>query len=190
MKRFLLLVAVTSWPVGCGGSSGVDVTAYSADAAGLDSLFTDLRAALKSNDRATAGALSMSLLPDESAVATALDDDAVEPRRTIAALFVAARPPSEALAAHMFSDNPEYTQINVHGATTEEIAAREPGTVAADEFPGGAQTAAETILRPRMTFYEVEFVEPGHGRGLKFHLFFHDGRQWRMLGPAWRRDER
>jgi hypothetical protein len=45
---------------------------------------------------------------------------------------------------------------------------------------------AEQILRPGMTFYEVEFLEPGKEYGVKYHLFFWDGKQWTMLGPVWR----
>jgi hypothetical protein len=37
-----------------------------------------------------------------------------------------------------------------------------------------------------MTFYEIELVEPGNDAGMKYHLFFHDGKNWKMLGPVWR----
>jgi hypothetical protein len=37
-----------------------------------------------------------------------------------------------------------------------------------------------------MTFYEVEFLEPGKDLGIKYHLFYWDSRQWTMLGPLWR----
>jgi hypothetical protein len=37
-----------------------------------------------------------------------------------------------------------------------------------------------------MTFYEVELLEPGKEYGMKYHLFFWDGKQWTMLGPVWR----
>ena len=37
-----------------------------------------------------------------------------------------------------------------------------------------------------MTFYEVEFLEPGKDAGMKYHLFYWDGKQWSMLGPVWR----
>jgi hypothetical protein len=42
------------------------------------------------------------------------------------------------------------------------------------------------MLRPRMTFYEVELVKPGETAGMVYHLFFWDGAQWTMLGPVWR----
>jgi hypothetical protein len=41
-------------------------------------------------------------------------------------------------------------------------------------------------LRPGVTFYEVEFLEPGKDAGMKYHLFYWDGKQWSMLGPVWR----
>jgi hypothetical protein len=81
---------------------------------------------------------------------------------------------------------PEQTVVKVHGATTEEITKYQDGSVAFNEFPGGAKQAAEQVLRPGVTFYEVEFLEPGKDAGIKYHLFYWDGRQWSMLGPVWR----
>jgi hypothetical protein len=76
--------------------------------------------------------------------------------------------------------------VKVYGATTEEIAMNARGSVVFAEFPGGAIRMAERILRPGMTFYEAEFLEAGKENGVKYHLFFWDGRQWTMLGPVWR----
>jgi hypothetical protein len=58
--------------------------------------------------------------------------------------------------------------------------------VADAEFPGGTVEIAKQILRPGMTFFEIEFLEPGKESGMKYHLFYWDGRQWTMLGPVWR----
>ena len=80
----------------------------------------------------------------------------------------------------------EQTVVRVHGATTEDIRKYQEGSVAFRNFPGGAKQAAEHILRPGVTFYEVEFLEPGKTLGIKFHLFYWDGQQWSMLGPVWR----
>ena len=82
--------------------------------------------------------------------------------------------------------DPARTEIQVHASTTEDLAAYKEGTPAFKEFPGGARKAAETILRPGVTFYELELLEPGKQRGMKYHLLFHDGKQWKMLGPVWR----
>lgn len=76
----------------------------------------------------------------------------------------------------------ERDQVQVHGATTEQIA---EGAPEAAEFPGGARDAARSILRPGMTYYEVELTEPGKDAGTKFHLLYWDGAQWRMLGAVW-----
>jgi len=78
------------------------------------------------------------------------------------------------------------TEVQVHGATTEEIAEYKQDSVPFKEFPGGAQKLAQSVLRPGTKFYEVEFLEPGKDAGMKYHLFFWDGASWRMLGPAWR----
>lgn len=81
---------------------------------------------------------------------------------------------------------PEQKNVQVHAAKTEDIIKYREGSVAFKEFPGGAKKAAEAVLRPGMTFYEVEFLEPGKDAGMKYHLFYWDGKQWSMLGPVWR----
>jgi hypothetical protein len=81
---------------------------------------------------------------------------------------------------------PEQTLVRVRGATTEQIAEYRIGSVAFEEFPGGAQQIAQQWLRPGTTFYQVTFLKPGDERGTTYHLFFWDGRRWAMLGPAWR----
>lgn len=81
---------------------------------------------------------------------------------------------------------PEQTVVKVHGASTEEIRQHQQGSVSYENFPGGARQMAEQILRPGVIFYEAEFLEPGQSRGMKYHLFYWDGKQWSMLGPVWR----
>jgi len=81
---------------------------------------------------------------------------------------------------------PTQTVVQVHGSTTEDIIRYREGSVAYKEFPGGTKRVAEQALRPGMTFYEVEYLEPGKDSGMKYHLMYWDGRQWSMLGPAWR----
>jgi len=81
---------------------------------------------------------------------------------------------------------PTQTVVQVHGATTEDIIRYREGSVAYKEFPGGTKRVAEQALRPGMTFYEVEYLEPGKDSGMKYHLLYWDGKQWAMLGPAWR----
>lgn len=134
-----------------------------------------------------AAALTRGLLVDRDTVFKALKDDA--PTETVdRALTLSRTAPSEdATVAKAFSrGNDKRTEITVHGATTEEIAASRPGPVAKN-FPGGAKTLAQQgTLRPGVTFYEVNFTEPGRTSGMQYHLFFWDGSQWRMLGPVWR----
>ena len=80
---------------------------------------------------------------------------------------------------------PERTVVKVRGATTEGIRQNQEGSIAYENFPGGARQMAERILRPGVTFYEAEFLEPGQPRGIESHLFYWDGEQWSMLGPVW-----
>src|SRR5262249_38797067 len=137
-------------------------------------------------DAKKAAALTRSLLPDEAALKQALRDDA--PADFVKQLVDAAAKLSadDAQAAAVFKREPARSQVNAYAATTEEIKAYVPDSVPFKSFPGGTKRLAEKVLRPGVTFYEVEFVEPGKTDGLKFHMFYWDGAHWRMLGPAWR----
>jgi hypothetical protein len=125
-----------------------------------------------------------SLIPDEARARKALRDDVPpESMRLITGFYrdvVVLEEEADKLA------RPEQTVVEVNAATTEEIASYQKGSVAFSEFPGGARWVAETVLRPGVTFYEVEFLEPGKDDGMKYHLFYWDGEQWTMLGPIWR----
>lgn len=81
---------------------------------------------------------------------------------------------------------PTQTVVKVHAAKTEEIIAYRAGGVAHKEFPGGTRRVAELALKPGITFYEVEYLEPGKDAGMKYHLIYWDGKRWSMMGPAWR----
>jgi hypothetical protein len=156
-------------------------------AAGLKAHFTVLQKAIRDGDTKRALALSKSLLGDEARLRKALEENVdkdvlariVEMHRGYRAL-------SDEKLALAFKAKPEQTEIQVHGATVKDIAKYAKGSVTFKEFPEGARDLAATILRPGLTFYEVEFLEPGKDTGLKFHLFYWDGQGWAMLGAAWR----
>lgn len=76
----------------------------------------------------------------------------------------------------------DQTEVRVHRATTEELIRYEPGSVAARRFPRVAHDMAVKVLRPKMTYYVAEFMEPGKDQGTRTHLFFWDGTQWTLLG--------
>jgi len=167
-------------------SKGGATSKYPATADGLKSLFTDLRAAALGHDNKTAGAMVKGLVPDEASVKKALKDDAGDTAQKMLEMYKQFVPKDDAEAAAIFAGQPERSVIAVHASTTEDLIAYKQGTPAFMEFPGGARAAAEQILRPGVTFYEVELLEPGHDMGMKYHLFFHDGTGWKMLGPVWR----
>lgn len=155
-----------------------------ATAAGLRDHFAKLQAAIRANDTATAAALTKAYFPDDASLAKAIKDATAIPK--VVAMHAQFSSAPDADIARMFATDPSRTEIVVHGATTEEIAAYSPGSVAHSEFPGGAQQAAQSILQPGLTFYEIELLEPGKDQGMKYHLFYHDGKDWKMLGPVWR----
>jgi hypothetical protein len=137
-------------------------------------------------DTKSAAALLASLFPNEERAKKALRDDI--PPETLQKIFDYHKQLRSLMGETNLNDlaRPEQKIVKVHGATTEEIISYAQGSVAYTEFPGGARRIAGQIFRPGMTFYEVEFLEPGKDYGVKYHLFYWDGRQWTMLGPLWR----
>ena len=135
-------------------------------------------------DAAAANKMLKALLPDEARTKLALKDDAPATlAKTIAAEY-AKIPAGEFDASKMLTA--EKSKVSVYAATTEELIKYANGSVAHVEFPSKAQESAMTILRPGMTFYEVEMTEPTKDFGLKLHLLYWDGKQWAMLGQPWR----
>ena len=132
-----------------------------------------------------AAELMQAVMPDEARLKKAFKDN-VNPDalKRVVALHKSMPPISEKEMGRLA--RPEQKNVQVHGAKTEEIIAYKDGSVAYKEFPGGAKKVAEQLLRPGMRFYEVEFLEPGKDAGMKYHLFYWDGKSWSMLGPVWR----
>jgi hypothetical protein len=153
----------------------------------LKALFEHLHRAISTADVRKAAQLTRQLLPDESRIRKALKDDISSDIVNRIVVFYRTRiPTAEEQVARVFYAKPENTQVNVYAATSEEIALYREGSMAFNHFPGGAKRIAAEMLRPRMTFYEVELVKPGETAGMVYHLFFWDGAQWTMLGPVWR----
>jgi hypothetical protein len=150
----------------------------------LAGLLATIVAAADAGDTKKAAALTRGLIPDEAAFRKAFAAD-VPPAFLARLLKTVMRVPADdaALAGAIHRGDPSQTEIKVHGATPEEI--REGKTPAAGEFPGGVKDNV-ALLRPGLRFYEAELVAPGEQFGMKYHLFFWDGSQWRMLGPIWR----
>jgi hypothetical protein len=141
-----------------------------------------LQAALAGGKVDEAAKITGALLPDNARLKKALADDSIAK----AEAFYARLPKAPEQLGKLLAVPAARTEIQVHGATTEEIAKYAEGSTAHKEFPGAIKDlAAKGVLRPGITFYEVEFLEPGKDLGTKFHLFYHDGTAWTMLGPIW-----
>lgn len=137
-------------------------------------------------DHKQAAALWKALLPDEARLKKALKDN-VEPAtlqqiKGMHQKFSGSNTPDSVGKVARETQ----TEVQVHGATTEDIISYREGSVAFKEFPGGTKRVAAQLLRPGMTYYEVEYLEPGKSAGMKYHLLYWDGKQWSMLGPVWR----
>jgi len=127
----------------------------------------------------------LKLIPDENRLKAALRTDVTPAnRQLIQSMYKNLGLPKEAEIGRLMKSS--QTDVKVHAATTEEIAKYANGSVAYQEFPGGCKRVAEMVLKPGMTYYEMEFLEPGKDAGMKYHLFYWDGKQWSMLGPIWR----
>lgn len=181
-KSLFLIVCFTT---AFGGWS----TAKAADPGPVDlkRLCEELHAAITASDDAKAAKITQALLPDKARIQKALGDkvspDVVEKIVTFHSSI--SKDPQQ--VARLLQAKPEQKNVMVHSATTEEISRYEKDSTAFNEFPGGARKLAEQgVLRPGMTFYEVEFIEPGKDAGMKYHLFYWDGNAWTMLGPIWR----
>ena len=156
-------------------------------AEGLKAHFTALQKAIRDGDTKASLAMTKSLIADEARLKKALKEDV--DKNVLASLVemhkgYAAGPDEKVALA--FKAKPEQTEIQVHASTVEALATYEKDSVAFKEFPGGARDAAVEVLRPGLTFYEVELLEPGKDVGMKYHLFYWDGERWTMLGAAWR----
>lgn len=177
-----LVFAVSACKKGGEGSGSTGFT-HKNEPDNLKKYWEEIVAAAKAGNGERVTALVKGLIPNETSVKKALvdgvDDKVV---KSLLAYY-------EQLSSRMKPEDAskgfksERSKVTVHGATTEQIAKGDP---AASEFPGGAKTAAGTVLRPATTFYEVELTEPDKDVGTKFHLFYWDGSQWRMLGAVWR----
>ncbi len=136
-----------------------------------------------------AAALTNNLIFDDGLLKKVFKADTPGPFMTLQRNRLKLFPQTQAELANLIRRlNPARTQVNVHGATTEEIQAAvggTGGTEAAKEFLQMPKDFADN-LRPGVTFYQVEMVEPGKNAGVKYHLFTWDGSRWRMLGPGWR----
>ncbi len=193
------LLVVASAAAGCGGGGSASTAPASPPAGGasapapanpatadsLEKLFREIRAARDGGEFAKAAKLTRGLIPDETSARKALRDEAGDTAKKMAERYASDPFPPDEKAASLLAGKPGQTEVKVHGATTEEIAAYADGSVPFREFPGGARTAAQKVLRAGLTFYEVEWLEPGKEEGMKYHLFFHDGSGWKMLGKVW-----
>ena len=153
---------------------------------GLKAVIAASHAACTGKDFAKGKALTLSLLPGKDQLKKIFKDDVPADKLDAVVEQYKDIPPDDQQVACIFYPGQGRTAITVHTSSVEDLVAYKEGTPAFEEFPGGAKKLAESVLKPGQTFYEVEVTEPNENMGTKFHMFFWDGAQWRMLGPAWR----
>jgi hypothetical protein len=155
-------------------------------AEGLKAFFEQSHAACTGKDYGKGKAMVMSVIPTQDGLKKVLKDDVPADQLDKLVDQYKELPPTDEKAACIFYPGDGRTEIKVHASSVEDLIAYKEGTPAFEEFPGGAKKLAEKVLKPGNTFYEVEVTEPGKDTGTKYHMFFWDGGQWRMMGPAWR----
>jgi hypothetical protein len=155
----------------------------------LEALAREFQTAQKAKDPKRLGQLGASVVPSESEwkalVRPGPDADAflAQPKTTG---FSPDSEEAKALGALFAPGGPERTEILVHRATTEEIAAYEKGSLAFEEFPGGMQRFAQQVAAPGLTWWVVECVEPGSSTGMKYSVFTRHGNRWLFVPKPWR----
>lgn len=80
---------------------------------------------------------------------------------------------------------PERSEVTVHRATTEELAAYVRDTVAFAEFPGGMRRFAQELALPGLTWCAVELREPGKESGTRLTAFVQAGGRWVLVPKPW-----
>jgi hypothetical protein len=168
------------------GGGGAPPVALKDGADGLKAFFEQSHAACTGKDFGKGKALVMSVIPTKDGLKKVLKDDVPGDQLDKLVDQYKELPPTDEKAACIFYPGEGRTEIKVYASTVEDLAAYKEGTPAFEEFPGGAKKLAEKVLKPGNTFYEVEVTEPGKDSGTKYHMFYWDGAQWRMMGPAWR----
>ncbi|MBL8990299.1 MAG: hypothetical protein JNJ48_01830 [Phycisphaerae bacterium] len=157
----------------------------------LRAVFLKLHEAMAANDTKTVAAIARELRPTTDRLKRVLKDGV--PRERIDQIekwyneFFPATT-DDAKSAQVLAHHLKYSEVEVTGATTEEIIAYKEGSPAWREFPRGACQVAAELMAPGARFYEVEYLEKGKDMGVKFHMLFWDpgtGR-WCMAGPLWR----
>ena len=145
---------------GGGGSRADDLQRY----------LQDMIAKLEAQDP-SALQMIQSLVPDEAAVRKVVRDGT--PADKVAQLIAGAK-------QSLMPIGGGFTKAEVHFATAKEIA-EQTGTEWG-HFTGAELAAAQSFLRPEVTFYTVHFTKPSGLDDKTFHMCFWDGKQWRTLG--------
>jgi hypothetical protein len=186
LRSFLLLLLLPALLAACGKGqpddfgAGPDVP-NTADA--LRDYMASLHQREHAGDARAATAAMTAMIPDEKRLRVALADGVDGAKvKAILGWYDDMRARPMPTIAH--ADN---TEVTVHAATTAELAEYVDGSNAQLHFAEGARDLARNgLLRPGKTFYVVELTKPGEGTGVKYHMFFHEGATWWMLGQFWR----
>ena len=210
MCCYLLVGSLLPWFSGCGNATN-QPNSYAIEksntrepaqrkkkAVGAEDLklhIANLQNAIKQNDTAKASAITKSLFPSEADLKIAITDkDAIQKILKMHSRFLKG---DDQDLARLLAVDPDQTEISIHGATGKQLAnARQSkgsprkkeakSQSAVRQFPGGAIHFAKAVLQPELTYYEVELKAKGKKYGMVFHLFYHNGTEWKMLGPIWR----
>jgi hypothetical protein len=178
------LLAAILLVTGCGG--GKDVPARTRHPDTLEALLRDLVKANLDGDAARVKEITLSMLPTTADLRAVLREGPATD--AFLAKFPAKDLSESALVdvALVEAGERTRTEVRVHAATTEELAAYARGTVAASEFPQGMQRFARDVAAPGRTWYCAEFVEPGKDSGTRYTCFTRLGDRFLIVVKPWR----
>ncbi len=156
--------------------------------AGLESLVATWKAAHQAGDQAALMKLAADVIPTTADLKAVLKEGAATDDflgKFAAKDLKADDPMIGSLAGGLFKPEKGQTEVKVHAATTEDLVAYAKGTPAFEEFPGGMQRFA-ALVKPKVTWYVVELLEPGKDLGMKFTAFVHAGGRFVFVAKPWR----
>lgn len=172
----LLLVACGDSPPAAGPAQGTPPAAED-----LPALLRRVLAVQNGGDKAAAEATLRGLLPTQAELRQVVRPGPAAD--AFVAAFGGTREKSPPVGAQLAP--PERSEVKVHSATTEELAAYVRDTVAFAEFPGGMRRFAQELALPGLTWCTVELLEPGKDSGTRLTAFVQAGGRWVLVPKPW-----
>ena len=179
------IIVLTSLLVVCPLGCAADEEPFEPPASVVEYM-TELRLAAEDGDGERLRALGRAVLPTADDLRRVLNPQ--HPRRSN--LIERAergwsRARGEAVVRALLAGRPEQTEVVACSATTQELAAYEPGSAAWRDFRREMSVFAKTHAAPGVTWIKVQRVEPGASIGMPIYGFVQLDDRYVYLGTPW-----